>query len=276
MDWDPDFLARTPMFEPLRLRAPGFGASWPSLNDWQRAFDMRTPAVCNARGTRLRPVLPGRKAAALEEKYEARIHLAGELPLRPQSWHDCFNALVWLAFPLAKAALNARHYAALEAQQAAGRANRGPVQDALTLFDEGGIVVAHCDDELARRVRSFRWKELFWTQRARLSARMRFVVFGHALCEKALRPFPGITGRAIMLEADPQTVTGPLEALLPALDSEIAARLSDPRRLLATRELDVLPVLGVPGWCADNERESFYDNQDYFRPGRRRPEQRES
>jgi len=27
-------------------------------------------------------------------------------------------------------------------------------------------------------------------------------------------------------------------------------------------------VLGVPGWCADNESESYYDDLDYFRPGR--------
>jgi hypothetical protein len=38
----------------------------------------------------------------------------------------------------------------------------------------------------------------------------------------------------------------------------------------------VLPILGVPGWCADNEREAFYDNADYFRPGRRSPDPRES
>jgi len=35
------------------------------------------------------------------------------------------------------------------------------------------------------------------------------------------------------------------------------------------RELSPLPVLGVPGWWPDNERESFYDDADYFRSGRR-------
>jgi hypothetical protein len=39
--------------------------------------------------------------------------------------------------------------------------------------------------------------------------------------------------------------------------------------LTTPRELAVLPVLGVPGWCRDNEREGFYDNADYFRSGRR-------
>jgi hypothetical protein len=31
-----------------------------------------------------------------------------------------------------------------------------------------------------------------------------------------------------------------------------------------------LPLLGVPGWWAGNEEESFYDNAFYFRTGRRR------
>lgn len=276
MDWDPDFLARSPIYEPLRPHAPAFGADWPALADWQQAFDACSPPVRNAQGARLRPVHPGRKAAAFEEKYEARIYLKGELPLRPENWHDCFNALAWLAFPLAKAALNARHYDALREQRAAGRRDRGPVQDALTLFDEGGVVVAYCDEGLAQLVRAFRWKELFWRQRGRLPGRMRFTVFGHALCEKALRPFLGITGRAILLKTAPDLIAAPGEALLPVLDSGIAEHLSDPRRLLATRDLEVLPVLGVPGWCAGNDLERFYDNADYFRPGRRSPEKRES
>jgi hypothetical protein len=31
-----------------------------------------------------------------------------------------------------------------------------------------------------------------------------------------------------------------------------------------------VPLLGVPGWSADNESESYYDNTAYFRPGRQR------
>ena len=270
MDWDPDFLERSPIFEPLRPHAPAFafGARWPTLEDWQQAFDARRPPVSNARGARLRPMQVGRKAATLEERYEARIYLAGELPLRKQNWHDCFNALAWLAFPQGKAALNARHYAALQEQHAAGRSNRGTVQDALTLFDEGGVVVAYSDDEFAEKVRRFAWKDLFWANRGRLAGRMRFVLFGHALFEKALRPFLGITGRAILLRTETGLLAAPTDTLVGYLDARIAGHLSDPRRLLATRELDVLPILGVPGWCADNERETFYDNADYFRPGR--------
>ena len=144
----------------------------------------------------LRLVPQGRRRRALEEKHEARTFLAGELQVRDRSWHDLFNLLVWLAFPRAKAALNARHYAALVAQRAAGAANRGPAQDALTLFDEGGVIVASCDDQLLSMLSEFRWKELFWHRRYEARSRMRFMLFGHALYEKALRPFLGITGAA--------------------------------------------------------------------------------
>lgn len=35
-----------------------------------------------------------------------------------------------------------------------------------------------------------------------LRERMRFYLFGHALYEKALRPFVGVTGRGILLQAE--------------------------------------------------------------------------
>ena len=276
MDWDPEFLARSPMFEPLRAHAPAaFGAGWPSLAGLQQLLDRRRPRVSNAAGVPLRLMAQGRRSRTFEERYEARIFLGGALQVRERNWHDLLNVLVWLAFPRAKAALNARHYAALAAQRAAGAPNRGPVQDALTLFDEGGVIVASCDHELLDCLRGWRWKELFWSRRARLPARMRFHLFGHALYEKALQPFLGITGRGIVLTAGPDLLGAPLSEQLAVLDAALAAHLSDPAKLAATRELEVVPVLGVPGWHARNGNELFYDDTDYFRPARSR-EKRES
>jgi DUF3025 family protein len=274
MDWNPGFLARSPMFEPLRAHAGAFGAGWPRPPDLQRQFDRRNPPPCNTGGMPLRVVPQGRRPAAFEDGYEPRLYLRGELQVREGSWHDLFNVLVWLAFPLAKAALNARHYAALSAQRVAGRANRGPAQDALTLFDEGGVIVASCDDQLLKMIHDFRWKELFWRSRNEVRSRMRFVLFGHALYEKALAPFVGVTGRGILLKAEPDLLEAPLPEQLAVLDAKIAEHLSDERRVAATRELAVVPVLGVPGWHAGNGTESFYDDTDYFRPARR-PEMRD-
>jgi len=269
MDWDPDCLGRSPMFEPLLARAPARGADWPQHGELQRALEARVPPVRNARGMPLCVVPPGPRRGGSAESYEARVFLDGALPVRTGDWHDYFNVLAWLAFPRAKAALNARHHAELERQRAAGSRNRGPIQDALTLFDEGGVIVAASDDGLLALLREWRWKELFWERRADLAARMRFFVFGHALYEKGLQPFLGITARGLLFSTPPGLLAAPLAEQLAELDARAASCISDQESLKRTRELAVVPILGVPGWHPGNDREAFYDNTDYFRPARR-------
>lgn len=267
--WDPDFLARSPMFEPLRIHGAKLRtAYWPSLDELRNLIAALDPPPATHGGARVCFVSQGRKSDIFEEKYEPRIYLKGEVQMRECNWHDLLNALVWLTFPRSKAALNARHYRALLEPRAAGAANRGPVQDAMTLFDEGGVIVAARDRRLLHLLESFAWKDLFWENRARVMADMRFHLFGHALYEKALSPFTGITGRGILLEVDAGFFDAPLAAQIARLDDKVAERLSDAARLRSTRELAPVPILGVPGWCAGNGRESYYDNRGYFRSGR--------
>jgi len=185
--------------------------------------------------------------------------------VRERDWHDLLNVLVWLTFPRAKAALNARHYAEIRARKTS---NRGPVEDALTLFDEGGVIVVSDDDELLALLKAFRWKDLFWDKRERVRTHMHFHVFGHALYEKALTPFSGITARAILLRTPAEALNLPLDEQLACVDRHVAAHLADPVRLSGTLDLAPVPVLGVPGWCPDNERETYYDDGDHFRNGR--------
>lgn len=271
MGWNPDYAKSSPVFAPLRVHgAAALDKALPELDDLQRLLDRREPAVQVASGRPLRIVEQGGKPASLEQKYEARLYLEGELQVRRDDWHDCLNVLAWLAYPKAKAALNARHHSALQEQHAAGRPNRGPAQDALTLFDESGVVMVSADGDLLQKVREFRWKELFWRNRARLQARARFFLFGHALYEKMLHPYVGITGRAILLDMEPALLAAPLREQLAVVDDRVAAFLSGPDSLASSRELAVLPVLGVPGWHAGNEAEIFYDDTEYFRPGRTR------
>jgi hypothetical protein len=271
LDWDPNFLERSPMFEPLRrhgaaLRLP----RWPSPDDLQRALATREPTLTSRSGVRIAFVAQRRSSGVFEEKYEPRIYLKGEVQMRERNWHDLLNALVWLTFPSAKAELNRRHYHALLEQQTNRAPNRGPVQDAMTLFDEGGVVVAARNRELLQLLENFAWKELFWRNRSRVMADMRFYLFGHALYEKALDPFTGITGRGLLFEVDAAYFDAPPEVEHSRLDDMIAGRLADSAALRSTRELAPVPILGVPGWCADNVRESYYDDVDYFRTGRAR------
>ena len=120
-------------------------------------------------------------------------------------------------------------------------------------------------------VRKFRWKELFWARRSEVRRRMRFFLFGHALYHKALDPFIGMTAKAVLLGVPDAFTQRPLNVQIAETDRLLAAHVWERTRMTHGRELSPLPVLGVPGWWTGNEQESFYENADYFRPGRRGP-----
>ena len=73
-------------------------------------------------------------------------------------------------------------------------------------------MVLSSDPELLELVRSFRWKELFWQRRTEVRENMRFFLFGHALYQKALNPFIGMTGKAILLGASKEFFERPLRS----------------------------------------------------------------
>ena len=176
--------------------------------------------------------------------YEVQVFETGCVQTRPDSLHDLFNALAWLAFPRTKARINAMH--AAEMPREGGR--RGRRRDLLTIFDEGGAIVACADEELVALLRGFRWRELFWTHRSRVLAAMRCIVLGHAVMEQALQPRPGITCKALFIPGG-------------NADEQAAARLP---ALASPKDLAPLPVFGLPGWYAQDEQ--FYGDTRYFRP----------
>ena len=176
------------------------------------------------------------------------MHETGRVETRPENLHDWFNALCWLAFPRTKARINAMHAAEIPRE----KGQRGRLRDLLTIFDEGGAIVVCAEAELLQLVRNHRWKDLFWAHRERVKEAMRFVVLGHAVLEQALKPWPGITCKAIFASPDED------------LDARAAQWLRDRDAAASPRDLAPLPVFGYPGW-ADNERAQFYDDGRYFR-----------
>ena len=199
-------------------------------------------------GRPVRFVAPGEKDAY----YEIRVYETGRVETRPDSLHDYFNALAWLAFPLTKARINAMHAAEIPRE----RGRRGRLRDLLTIFDEGGAIV-RCDDaELISLLRRFEWRKLFWDNRERVRSAMRVRVFGHAVLEKALEPWPGIACKVIVAAGDsPADIAA--RDWLAALPADASPRLMPP-----------LPVFGLPGWHAQNARAAFYDDARYFRAPR--------
>ena len=203
--------------------------------------------------------------ASPHASYEARIFEAGEIATREHNWHDLFNALAWLTFPRTKHELNRLH-----CEHALGQSgSRGAVRDALTLFDESGVFIACSDASLAQLLADFQWRALFVQRRADVQRHMRFFVIGHALQEQMLRPYPGVTGKAFILDCDAAFMHRPLPEQLCELDERTAQWISRPGALASTRVLSPLPLLGIPGWDPANAEAAYYDNTNVFRPGRR-------
>jgi DUF3025 family protein len=247
----------SPIFAPLgpllgRLPADRF----PGLDDLNALLHA---GVESGGGAPLRFVLPER-----DVQYEMRVFRTGEVHTRERDWHDFFNALAWITFPGTKAVLNRHHVEQMSLRR--GEAQRGTARDVLTLFDEGGVIVASADPALAALLRAREWKRLFWGRRDDVGRGMRFFVFGHAIYEKALEPYKGVTAKALIVDVGGDFFAEPLARQLALVDARAAAHFADSAALVSTKSLPPLPVLGVPGWDAANGRAEYYDDAAQFRP----------
>ena len=183
--------------------------------------------------------------------YEQFIFDTRQCPVRP-GLHDFFNALVWLEFPRSKAALN-RLQAREIARHGIG-ARRGPVRDAITVFDENGALL-RAPAPIWRALEARAWRELFVELRP-LWRQARLLVFGHALLEQLANPRKGLTAHVWCADAAIDSIAD--------ADAWLADRCT--AEVLASKPFAPLPVLGVPGWCPENENFSFYDDSLVFRP----------
>ncbi len=268
-EWNKAALLSSPFFIPLYAAISRFGNGFPTLQECNVQLAGYEPTISLHSGKTLRFVPQEYGKLPFEAQYEPRCYLKGEVPHRENNWHDLLNALVWLTFPKAKAAINLRHYQAQtsEAKEPAD-SQRGVVRDTNTLLDESGVIVVSADAELADLLRGFRWKELFWQHRARVRSSTGFYLFGHGLYEKTLQPYIGMTGQGLLLTVEQAFFEWPLPQQLAHLDELLASYLLATEHCRSTRELTPVPLLGIPGWSAENERAEYYDNTNYFRTGR--------
>ncbi len=239
VDWSAPWLA------PLACWRASFGSP-----DWRVALT----AAARARGAesgRGAPISFVAADDAGEVPYETHIAETGRVPTRA-NWHDAFNALIWLAYPRAKAALNRRQADEIDARGVRGP--RGAVRDAATLIDESGLLLACDDTEVFDALAQHDWRRLLIDWRDRWGRAIVALVVGHALLEKLAGPFKAITACVVPI---------PL-----AGDRDAAAARFIERADLAPPLLAHLPVLGIPGWWAANEAPSFYDDPAVFRPRR--------
>jgi len=187
------------------------------------------------------------------EAYEAYIYRTRNVPTR-DGLHDFFNGLCWMTFPQTKVRLNQ-----LQAQQitrSGVQSVRGPTRDGITVFDENAAFL-QAPDALWQALEDKNWRSLFVDLRP-LWAQSHLVLFGHALLEKLVQPRKGITAHVYRVMAQDQSVK--------AMDTWMAAEVTEEK--LALKPFAHLPILGVPGWWADNENPDFYDDAFVFRSKR--------
>lgn len=188
--------------------------------------------------------------------YEAHLFHSGEVSTRAENWHDLCNALVWGRWPRIKAALNARHVDGL-AQTRDGR--RGPLRDALTLFDECGVLIVSAEPALLEALAARNWPAAFVGHRGAWAGATRLEVIGHAILEKCLKPYKALTAQALLLCAPAGVLPGPA-----ALDAWLAGRLLAGQVLTGSEHLAPVPLMGVPGWWAA-QGDAFYADTGVFR-----------
>jgi hypothetical protein len=236
LGWDPQFMQRSAWLWPLARAAAAIGpaSDWPSLEQ----LDALYAAIAARRAgepLRFAPDVRTRRRgvpAQLAERYDGRIALGGEVPTRPQHWHDLLNALCFATWPKSKRALHARQLDAFTRREPDLRLGvRTAEQDALTLFDEGGAVIAVQSSVASELRAALVHSDVDAIATLVGAGQARVAPFGHALFEHMVEglPCPGACARPIALDALPRDP----EALLDALDAALARELADAANFLA-------------------------------------------
>lgn len=191
--------------------------------------------------------------------YESYIAQTNTVPTRANSWHDLFNAYIWGQFTQSKRYLNTLHYSQISLH---GVHPRSKIRNNITLFDECGVVLFTDQSWLKDALRQHDWHRLFIDYRAHWHKQIKVVIFGHAMWEMMLAPFIGLTAKALVIELDSNILT---QCVNENADQWIHDHLSTEQTLFNMKPFSPLPILGVPGWYAPQNRD-FYDNQAYFMP----------
>ncbi len=216
--------------------------------------------VNNVRGKKIQFVSP---ALLPDGNYEELIFNSGRVSTRTNNWHDLFNALVWWRFPALKAAMNATHFTQLQ-KQSGNR--RGRLRDALTLWDECGVIVASINGDLLEKLAARNWRASFQDSAELWQHEVCVFVCGHALLEKYLDPYKSITAHALLVQLDSSAFEAGRQTLQASLDEALADKLLKNDLIKATANLSPLPLSGIPGWWKDDEQnDSFYADTDVFR-----------
>jgi hypothetical protein len=233
------------------------GESFPDA----RKLNKLLPAGLSSGGKRPIRFVPANQLPGVE--YEKHIFRTGEVSTRERSWHDLFNALVWSRFPSLKVAMNAVHYRELDSGR---EGRRGKQRDALTLFDESGVIVVSSTMEYLDALVGRDWMSVFCENASAWRDEIKVFVPGHALLEKFPQPYKSLTAHALLMRLDDSFLEKPRVTLLQMLDEMLAERLLAGSILDSPASLSPLPLMGIPGWWPPHQQnDDFYEDRQVFR-----------
>lgn len=203
--WDATAWRRLPALSSTALAAAAFAehADFPTTEDLSALVRGRLSA--NGAPLAFERQTQKRRVTELAQAYDARIFHEGRVPTRERSWHDLFNALVWIAFPRAKRAVNARQYAALAQVFAAlGKmpGARTREQDTLAMLDEGGLLLVTTSRDEAALAHALATNDQLALHTLVARGRLHTLVFGHALAEHLVSSDARVRGLPVPLVID--------------------------------------------------------------------------
>jgi hypothetical protein len=251
--WLPSWLQISNLFQPLEFAGHYFKLfqDWPSLKDLNQ-WNKQQNTIEFVRQ------LPKKQVVASTNQYEAMIYLKQQVQTRTQNWHDFFNAVIWRIFPKTKQQINYHQHLTLNYRHQNKIQQRLPIENFLTHFDECGLIILSTNTRWFNLIRSHAWEEIFWHKRSALQQEVRFITFGHSIYEKGIKPYLGLTAKAVFINL-------PVDSPLDYIDYTLGNLLKNNNSPIYQQKLQPVPLLGIPGWYSDNQKQSFYNNTKYFR-----------
>ncbi|KNC67525.1 DUF3025 domain-containing protein [Pseudoalteromonas ardens] len=255
--WHADLFNQAPFEHLEELFALSHHSDWPSFTWLNEQKD----------STQSRDIVftPNSELESETLYYEEIIAHTHRIPTRENNWHDFFGALIWCLFPQTKSLLNRLHMQEIAEH---GLKQRSKKRNALTLFDECGVVLAIPDLSWQSALRAHQWQEIFYEYGAMWHHNLLPFTFGHANYEMLTKPFIGLTGKVVCVEVDEAFYHLPLQLQYRHLDQKLVNMIEHQGLLDNNQQMSPLPLLGIPQWYQGQQDLAFYSDTDYFRPKR--------
>lgn len=208
--------------------------------------------------------------------YERFIYQQHKIPTR-NNLHDWFGACVWSVFPKTKALLNAKHIAHMNDDN-----TRNRLRDTITVFDENGAILVISNEKIGHHIAcaltNFDWQQCLIDHRPywhnpnspKDSDKAKIFIFGHALLEQLITPRKPLCSHTLIVSVPPLFFGLTKDKQHTFLDDCLSHRLEQLLQDGVTpKQLNPLPILGVPHFWQENQQPQFYQDTFVFRKGRK-------